>query len=248
MITLINLTFKQWLRRAIYRMGAGSVVGWFMQRRRSAPSHETAEYWNQELSGRMSTPNLNGRLGTAIRDMTSVLLIQHCGPPPRTVLDLGCGFGDLAQALAGAGLQRYIGVDLSDYVIERAKSQCSSWPVARQCDLSFHNADLREFVPEDDELFDVIVCNEVLKYVSVDEAVEQLNRYGRWLAPAGVFCVNISDDPKSRAIFRALTKKFAWVYGVILQQRPDGPGFRVTSDKATPAYLVGLFRAPTEQV
>ncbi len=244
MILSIQDRLRYWLRLAVYGSGAGSIAHRFLHRRDAPAIHEMAEYWNQELSGRMSVPNINGRIGNAIRDMTSVLLIQHCGPPPRTVLDLGCGFGDLAQALGGEGLQRYVGVDLSDYVIERAKSQCSSWPVARQCELSFHNADLREFVPEDRELFDVIVCNEVLKYVSVDEAVEQLNRYRRWLAPAGVFCVNISDDPKSRAIFRALTKKFAWVYGVILQQRPNGPGFRVTRDKATPAYLVGLFRSP----
>ena len=248
MILSIQDRLRHWLHLAVYGSGAGSIAHRFQRRCDSPAIHETAEYWNQELSGRMSEPNINGRIGNAIRDMTSVLLIQQCGPPPRTVLDLGCGFGALAQALAGVGLQRYIGVDLSDYVIERAKSQCSSWPVARQCDLSFHNADLREFVPEDGELFDVIVCNEVLKYVSVDEAVEQLNRYGRWLAPAGVFCVNISDDPKSRAIFRALTKKFTWVYGVVYQQRPDGPGFRITTDDATPAYLVGLFRAPTEQV
>ena len=162
------------------------------------------------------------------------------------MLDLGCGFGDLAQALGGEGLQRYVGVDLSDYVIDRVRRQCTSWPIARRCQLSFHNADLREFVPEDRERFDVIVYNEVLKYVSVDEAVEQLNRYRRWLAPDGVFCVNITDDPKNRAIFRALTKKFTWVYGVIYQQRPDGPRFRLIRDRATPAYLVGLFRAPAE--
>ena len=189
----------------------------------------------------MSDPNINGRISNAMRDMTTVLLIQQCGTRPTSVLDLGCGFGDLAQALAGAGLQRYIGVDLSNYVIEDAQSQCSSWPVARQCDLSFHNEDLRKFVPQDDDEFDVIVFNEVLKYVAVDEAVEQLNRYVPWLAPHGIFCVNLSDDPKSRAIFRALNKKFPWVYGVIYQQRPERPRFRITRNNATPAYLVGLF-------
>lgn len=246
MILSIQDRLRHWLRLVVYGSGAGSIAHRFLRRRDAPAIHETAEFWNQELSGRMSLPNINGRISNGLRDMTSVLLIRLCGPPARTVLDLGCGFGDLAQALGGEGLERYVGVDLSDYVIDRVQRQCTSWPIASQCELSFHNADLREFVPEDRECFDVIVYNEVLKYVSVDEAVEQLNRYRRWLAPGGVFCVNITDDPKSRAIFRALTKKFVWVYGVIYQQRPDGPRFRVTRNKATPAYLVGLFRAPAE--
>ena len=189
----------------------------------------------------MSVPNINGRVSNAMRDMTSALLIQQCGPPPKSVLDLGCGFGDLAQALAGAGLQRYIGVDLSDYVISHAQQQCPTWPVATQCDISFYNEDLRAFVPQENDRFDVIVFNEVLKYVTVDEAVEQLKRYARWLAPHGMFCVNITDDPKSRAVFRALHKNFPWVYGVIYQQRPESPRFRITYSNATPGYLVGLF-------
>lgn len=241
MIISIQNRLRYWLRLVLYGTGPGSVIRRLLPRHQSPNIHETAAYWNQELSGRMSDTNINGRISNAMRDMTSVLLIQRCGTQPTSVLDLGCGFGDLAQALAGAGLQRYIGVDLSDYVIERARNECSSWPVAKQCDLSFHNEDLREFVPQEDERFDVIVFNEVLKYVTVDEAVEQLKRYLPWLAPHGIFCVNITDDPKSRAIFRALNKNFSWLYGVIYQQRPEGPRFRITRSDITPAYLVGLF-------
>lgn len=241
MILSIHNRLRYWLRLVVYGVGPGSVVRRFLPRRQALKLHETAAYWNQELSGRMSDPNINGRISNAMRDMTSVILIQRCGTPPTSVLDLGCGFGDLAQALAGAGLQRYIGVDLSDYVIERARNECSSWPVAKQCDLSFHNSDLREFVPQEDDRFDVIVFNEVLKYVTVAEAVEQLKRYLPWLTPRGVFCVNITNDPKSRAIFRALNKNFSWEYGMTYQQRPKGPLFRITHSDATPAYLVGLF-------
>ena len=244
MILAIQDRLRYWLRLAAYGSGGNSTIGRLLRRSESPKIHETVDYWNRELSGRMSVPNLNGQISNALRDTTSALLIRHCGPPPKAVLDLGCGFGDLAQALASDGIQRYVGVDLSDYVIQRAQSQCASWPVAGQCDLSFHNADLREFSPDKDDRFDVIVCNEVLKYVSVEEAVAQLDRYRQWLAPDGVFCVNITDDPKTRAIFRALEKRFTWEYGVVYQQRPDGPGFRVTHSDTTPAYLVGLFRVP----
>ena len=242
MITLINLTFKQWLRRAIYRMGAGSVVGWFMQRRRSAPVHETAEYWNQELSGRMSTPNLNGRVSNALRDTTAAVLIRLCGPEPQAVLDIGCGFGDLAHALADQGMRRYVGVDLSDFVIKRANEQRTTWSNLRHCDLSFQHADLRAFSPNNGDVFDLIVFNEVLKYIGVDETVEQLRRYQQWLSPTGLLCVNFSDDSKSRAILRALDAKFEWVYGVIYQQQPNDMRFKLSADNATPPYLLGLFR------
>lgn len=96
-------------------------------------------------------------------------------------------------------------------------------------------------MPQEGDQFDVIVFNEVLKYVTVDEAVEQLKRYARWLTPHGIVCVNITDDPKSRAIFQSRKKNFTWVYGVIYQQRPEGPQFRITRSNATPGYLVGLF-------
>ena len=247
MITLINLTFKQWLRRAIYRMGAGSVVGWFMQRRRSVPIHETAEYWNQELSGRMSSPNLNGKVSNALRDTTAAVLTRLCGPEPQAVLDIGCGFGGLAHALADQGMRRYVGVDLSDFVIKRANEKRTTRSNLRKCDLSFQQADLRAFSPNNGDVFDVIVFNEVLKYIGVDETVEQLRRYQQWLSPTGLFCVNFSDDSKSQAILRALDANFEWVYGVIYQQQPNGMRFKLSADNATPPYLLGLFRVPAQQ-
>ena len=95
MILSIQDRLRYWLRLAVYGPGAGSIVHRFLRRRNAPAIHETAEYWNQELSGRMLAPNINGRISNGLRDMTSVLLIRLCGPPPRTVLDLGCGFGDL---------------------------------------------------------------------------------------------------------------------------------------------------------
>ena len=244
MLVLHKLS-RSWLRSLYYKSVAGSRWHRVIRSQRAVATHETAAFWNGELSGRMSTPNVNGRISNALRDMTSAVLIKSCGPTPTSVLDLGCGFGTLAGALADDGLRRYVGVDLSDYVVDRANRESAAWPLAKHCDVSFRQSDLREFTAEADDTFDVIVFNEVLKYVDAVEAVEQVMRYQRWLAVNGVFCVNITDDPKCHAIFRALNRRLQWVYGTVYQQRPEGPKFRVTPSRATPAYLTGLFRPRT---
>lgn len=242
MIISMQNKFRYWMRLMFYGIGAGFIAETIKRRNGMKQKHETARYWNAELSGRMSTPNLNGNISNAMRDQTSIVLLRMCGASTNSVLDVGCGFGDLAQALSNDGVERYVGVDLSDYVIERSNREYANWPVSNHCNLSFHQADLRKFSPPDNELFDVIVFNEVLKYVTVKDAVEQLKRYQRWLKPNGMFCVNITNDPKHRATFRALDDNFKWVYGMIYQQRPNGPRFRLTHNNATPPYQVGLFK------
>lgn len=242
MIISIQNKIKYWMRLVFYGIGAGCVSETIKQKNGSKQIHESANYWNEELSSRMSSPNLNGQISNAMRDQTSVVLLKMCGASTNSVLDIGCGFSDLAQALSATDIKRYVGVDLSDYVIANSNKEYVNWPVSKNCNLSFHQADLREFSPLNNEQFDVIVFNEVLKYVTVNEAVEQLKRYQRCLKPNGMFCVNITNDPKSRAIFRALENNFQWVYGMIYQQRPDGPKFKLTYNNATPPYQVGLLK------
>ena len=240
MILQLPTTVRFWLRAILYRTLGPNAIG-RIKRALGAPDvHEDPAYWNTELSGRLAEPNLNGRVSNALRHATTAELIRLCGPTPRAVLDIGCGYCELAGALAGDRLQRYVGVDLSSYVIERARREQLSWPAAAHTDLDFRVADLRSFTAG--EVFNVIVFNEVLKYVEVEEAPAQLDRYGQWLGPDGVFCVTLTDDPKCRAVFGALNRSFEWVYGAVYQARPDGPKFRVTPSRATPAYLVGIFR------
>ena len=168
------------------------------------------------------------------------VMLQFIGPRPRRVLEIGCAFGDLADALDPGELETYLGVDLSDRTIgEAQRRQASTTSVAHR---RFEAADLRAFSPGADERFDAIVFNEVLYYLPVDEAVRQVHRYGRWLAPGGAFCVSMKKQPKSEAIGALLRQRFDWVYGTLLQQQPDGPTYRVRRDPARPAYLVALMR------
>ena len=101
-----------------YGIGAGFIAESIKRRNGTKQKHETAGYWNAELSGRMSTPNLNGQISNAMRDQTSIVLLSMCGASTNSVLDVGCGLGDLAQALRSDGIKRYVGVDLRVYVTE----------------------------------------------------------------------------------------------------------------------------------
>jgi SAM-dependent methyltransferase len=236
------------LATVAYRTLPGAAVRRLKRAARAPEVHRKPGYWNGELSGRMSTPNLNGRVGNAVRDLVTAELIHQCGPRPRAVLDVGCAFCDLAHVLDRYGLERYVAVDLSDYVIDRAWREHSSWPVADRVEMSFHAADLREFTPsgvgapEQPDVFDVIVFNEVLQFIEVDEVPIQLRRYSQWLAPDGIFCVMLSHSPKGNAIFRSLHRHFSWVYGMVLQQNPDAPKYHLTRNRATPPFQLGVLR------
>ncbi|MHC4217260.1 MAG: class I SAM-dependent methyltransferase [Planctomycetota bacterium] len=232
MILSIPNSVRFWLRSFLYRTLGPNAVHRIKQATGAPDVHEDPAYWNAELSGRLAAPNLNGRVCNALRHSTTAQLIRVCGPRPAAVLDIGCGYCELARMLADDGLTRYVGVDLSGYAIDRARREHPGH--------EFHQADLRGF--KADETFDVIVFNDVLKYVDVGEAVGQVERYGGVLAPDGVFCVTLTDDPKCRAIFRKLGRGFEWVHGAVYQARPEGPRFRVTRSRAMPAYLVGIFR------
>ncbi len=154
-------TVRFWLRAILYRTLGPNVVR-RIKRVAGAPDvHEDPAYWNAELSGRLAEPNLNGRVSNALRHATTAELIRLCGPTPRAIHDIGCGYCELAGALAGDRLRRYVGVDLSNYVIERALREQHSRPASRQTDLDFRVADLRSFTAG--EVFNVIVFNEVLK-------------------------------------------------------------------------------------
>lgn len=100
------------------------------------------------------------------------------------VLDLGCGTGELARALAEAGLQ-VTGCDISPQMLLRATRdhhRCAGWVRLEP--------DWRR-LPFASAAFDVVVAASVLEYVTEPAAV--LRECARVLRPGGIVLYTVPD-------------------------------------------------------
>ena len=90
-------------------------------------------------------------------------LITNLAPMvgPWTVLDVGCGPGRYAIALAQAGAARVVGVDAAASMIDIAKSEAERLKVGDRC--TFVTAGFTEF--STDEKFDVVVATGYFDYL-----------------------------------------------------------------------------------
>jgi SAM-dependent methyltransferase len=78
-------------------------------------------------------------------------LLKFNIPPEQTILELGCGTGDL---LANLEPSRGVGIDFSETLLETAR--------ARHPELEFRVADVHELTLESDETFDVILLSNLV--------------------------------------------------------------------------------------
>jgi len=117
------------------------------------------------------------------------------------------------------GLPRYVGIDLSEVAVKQAHENLSILARPAFC-FQLAAADLIDFSPGQ-ELFDVIVFNEVLYYISVEQAVKQTVRFSGFLQPRGLICISCLGDAKSQAIFRELRPRFEWVSGFFCQESTE---------------------------
>lgn len=125
---------------------------------------------------------------------------------PRTVVDLGCGPGNLTATLAARWPDaRVLGVDSSPEMIEAAQAQAGHAAAGR---LSFALGDIKDWKPEGQ--VDVLVSNAALQWVPGVPGL--LVRWadalpeGGWLA----FQVPGNFDQPSHAILRELAASDRW--------------------------------------
>ena len=171
--------------------------------------------------------------GTITMDQTAATvanLIRYRLPEYPKVLDVGCAGGTLAGELPPS--VHYLGIDASETAIESAQSLWGG------DDILFAARDIREFDPVGD--WDAIVFSEVLSYLAVHEAIAEVRRYAKALSPEGIVAISMTNDGKSRAIWRALRQEFRWIDGILWQQKEPWPSYRISVSRRRPGYLVGV--------
>ena len=120
--------------------------------------------------------------------------------PGGSILDLGCGEGILQQRLGVESYSAYLGVDISQTAIERARARSDA-------STSFACADVATFTPGC--RFDVIVFNEVLYYLR--DPVPVMQHYQRFLEPNGIFIVSMFADEHTRANWATLERAYDFI-------------------------------------
>ena len=226
-----GMAASSYLRGLVYRTGmhrALRVLGWNPD---AGAAHRTAEYWDGQLAGEKRF-YLGGTITIDARNAVVRELMRHHVPRAEALLDVGCAAGALGRVVRGAGIRRYVGVDISQVALDAADRTFGE----------YHRADLQSFDPAPRGPFDVVVFNEVLYYASVDRAVEEAARYARALREGGAVFFSMKDDPKSRAILAAMRQRFAWVGGMLFQEQHLDGQFALRADRQRPPYLVGIVR------
>ena len=120
--------------------------------------------------------------------------------PHGSILEIGCGEGLLPERLGPQSYSRYLGVDISDEAIAKARPRQNERT-------AFMAEDAMRLHLQD--RFDVIIFNECLEYF--DEPLALLHRYEAFLHGAGIYIVSIFDGidtARSWKIWRMLRRRY----------------------------------------
>ena len=136
------------------------------------------------------------------------LLTRVQAGKPESVVDLGCGPGNLTALLAARWPEAHVlGVDSAPEMIEAARAGAGR-DRADAGRLAFALADIRDWRPQ--RPVDVFTCNAVLQWVPGHLTL--LTSWAGWLAPGGwlAFQVPANFDQPSHTILRDLACSSRW--------------------------------------
>ena len=134
---------------------------------------------------------------SALRNLSDVVLSLLEGKQGRA-LDLGCGSGRLAAALAKAGFS-VDGIDTNERVIVIGQRIMAE----RGLDVRLYAGDVLNVEhPVSGGGYDVVVCTEELEHVRPWR--ELLRRAGELLRSGGILVVSVPRDPNVRTTYNVL--------------------------------------------
>jgi SAM-dependent methyltransferase len=136
-------------------------------------------------------------LATGRQEVDAVLSrLADLGVAPRrgTALDFGCGPGRLTAALAAAGFDRAVGVDISPSMLETARRLVASSPRSDRCDF-LHNTGTTLDGVQDDSVDLVYTCR-VLQHMPPALALGYVREFIRVAAPGGLVVFQLPAEPE----------------------------------------------------
>ncbi len=140
-----------------------------------------------------------GKMGQlhAINDLRLDFITDRFKSGNPHVVDVGCGGGILAEALAKAGAS-VAGIDLSELSIDIARQHA----MGAGLQIDYRLMDIEAFVAEQPGQFDVVTCMEMLEHVPRPELV--IAHCARLLKPGGA------------AVFSTINRTLkAWAFAIV---------------------------------
>jgi SAM-dependent methyltransferase len=120
--------------------------------------------------------------------------VDDCVYPPLekyarkgSILDLGCGSGNTSNELASTAYTSYLGVDISEAALQKARRR--TLQSGRANKNRFTQGEILGYTP--DQQFDVILFRESLYHVPLGKVKVVLDRYSNFLTDGGVFIVRL---------------------------------------------------------
>jgi SAM-dependent methyltransferase len=147
------------------------------------PSNIKRLLWDEEFSG--SKWNF---IDNTVGDFVYPHLERHL--QNGSILDLGCGPGNTANELAATAYQAYVGVDISEAALTKARRRTEER--GRADKNRFETADFLSYVPT--QQFDVILFRESMYHVPLGKVKAILDCYSKYLTHGGVFIVRMNTS------------------------------------------------------